>query len=67
MATDVRIDHELLEEAKRLTGLSDERAVLEEALRTLIRAKRQSHLLELRGKVTWEGDLDEIRRGAVVR
>jgi hypothetical protein len=37
-------------------------ATFEEALRILIGLKRQEEILALRGKLHWEGDLDEMRR-----
>ena len=53
----------VLAEAKRLTGIETTRDVLEEALRVLIRIRCQEALRELRGKIEWDGDLDEMRRG----
>lgn len=35
--------------------------VINDALRKLVLAKRQKRLLELRGKVDWQGDLDDLR------
>jgi hypothetical protein len=46
----------------RRTGIKSKRAVVEEALRTLIGLKRQEEILALRGKLPWEGDLDQMRR-----
>jgi hypothetical protein len=43
-------------------AIKTKRAVVEEALRTLIGPKRQEELLALRGKLPWEGDLDQMRR-----
>jgi hypothetical protein len=36
---------------------------VEAGLRTLIRLKRQEGVRRLRGKIAWEGNLDEMRRG----
>lgn len=46
----------------RASGLPTKRAVIEEALRRLVQLNRQAELHKLRGKVTWEGDLDAMRR-----
>jgi hypothetical protein len=35
--------------------------VINEALRDFARRKRRRELLEWRGKVSWEGDLDALR------
>lgn len=62
MRTNIEIDDKLMADAQRLSGLPTKKAVVEEALRTLIRLKNQSRILELRGKIEWEGDLDAMRR-----
>lgn len=58
-----RLDEDLLDDALRLSGESDRGAVINEALRLYVRIRRQQGINELRGKVRWEGDLDELRRG----
>jgi Arc/MetJ family transcription regulator len=44
------------------TGLKTKREVVEEGLRMLLRLKRQEEIRRLRGQVTWQGDLDSMRR-----
>lgn len=63
--TNIALDDELIDRAKRLTGLKTKRAVVDEALRTLVRLKEQEGIRELRGQLRWEGDLQEMRRGRV--
>jgi len=63
MRTNVVIDDELMAKAMESTGLKTKRAVIEEALRTLIRLKSQERARRLRGKLHWEGDLNEMRQG----
>jgi Arc/MetJ family transcription regulator len=60
--TNIVLDDELVAEAMRRTGIKTKRRVVEEALRTLIQLKRQEEILALRGKLHWEGDLDQMRR-----
>jgi Arc/MetJ family transcription regulator len=62
MRTNIVLDDDLVAEAMRRTGIKTKRAVVEEALRTLIGLKRQEEILALRGKLHWDGDLDEMRR-----
>jgi Arc/MetJ family transcription regulator len=62
MRTNIVLDDDLVAEAMRRTGIKTKRAVVEEALRALIGLKRQEEILALRGKLRWEGDLDEMRR-----
>ena len=59
------IDQELLAEAMRVTGLKSKSAVVAAGLTRLVRKSRCEGLMALRGKVQWEGDLDEMRRSRV--
>ena len=61
MCTNIVLDDDLMAEAMRCTGLTTKRAVIEEALRTLVRLKAQESIRSLRGKLHWEGDLDVLR------
>jgi Arc/MetJ family transcription regulator len=62
MRTNIVIDDALMAEAMRLSGLKTKKAVVEEALKLFVQIKRQSDILRLRGKVHWEGDLEESRQ-----
>jgi Arc/MetJ family transcription regulator len=62
MQTPVDVDRDLLQAAKSATGLETERAVVEAGLRLLVQLNAQENIRELRGKVQWEGDLEESRR-----
>jgi Arc/MetJ family transcription regulator len=57
------LDEELIREAQKLTALPTKKAVVDEALRTLIRLKKQETILSLRGKIQWRGDLNSSRIG----
>ncbi len=61
MRTNVVIDEELINKAMQYTGLSTKKAVIEEALRTLVRLKSQQQIRSLRGQLRWEGDLGAMR------
>ena len=61
--TNVVLDDELVEECQKLTGIKTRRALIEYALRQVLRHRRQRRLLELKGAVNWEGDLDAWRKG----
>jgi Arc/MetJ family transcription regulator len=67
MRTNVVIDDELMAQAMEQTGLKTKKAVIEEALRTLVRLKSQEQVRSLRGKLHWEGDLDAMRQGRSAR
>jgi Arc/MetJ family transcription regulator len=63
MRTNILIDDELINRARRLTGIKTKREVIHEALRTLIQLREQSEVRALRGKLHWEGDLNHLREG----
>ncbi len=63
MRTNVVIDDDLMAQAMLCTGLKTKKAVIEEALRTLVQLKSQEKVRELRGKLHWDGDLGELREG----
>ena len=62
MRTNIDIDPALMAEAMQLTGAATKRETVAEALRGLVLLHRQRELMELRGKINWIGDLDEMRR-----
>ena len=63
MRTNIEISDELMQEALRVSGLQTKRAAVEAGLRALIRLHRQKKIVDLAGKVLWEGDLNESRKG----
>jgi Arc/MetJ family transcription regulator len=63
MRTNIEIDDKLMKEAMRSANTRTKRETVEAGLRTLIRLKRQEGIRRLRGKIRWEGNLDELRRG----
>lgn len=62
MRTNTEIDDELMAEALKATGLKTRKDNVEMGLKALIRLKRQQSIHSLRGKLKWEGDLEEMRR-----
>jgi Arc/MetJ family transcription regulator len=63
MRTNIEIDDELLAQAMKATGLSTERATIEEGLRLLLRLHSQTTALASLEGLGWEGDLDDMRGG----
>ena len=61
MRINVEVDDRLMEELLRLTKLKTKREVVGLGLQTLLRLKHQEQIRELRGKLTWDGDLDAMR------
>ena len=62
MRTNIIIDDKLMDDALKATGLSTKKEAVELGLKTLIRLKKQEKIGKVRGKLTWEGDLSEMRK-----
>ena len=61
MRTNVVIDDNLMESALKSSGLRTKKDAIEEGLRLLVKMNSQAKIRELRGKLNWIGNLDEMR------
>jgi Arc/MetJ family transcription regulator len=61
--TNIVVDENLVQTALKATGLKTRRALIDFALRDLLRRESQKRILELRGQINWEGDLKTMRQG----
>ena len=61
MRTNIVIDDKLMNETLRLTGLKTKREAVELGLQTLLRLRQQEEIRGLRGKLDWQGNLEEMR------
>ncbi len=59
--TNIELDTELLKKAMESTHLTTIKDVVNLALNELIKQNKRKNLLKLKGKVNWEGNLDEMR------
>jgi len=62
MRTNIVIDDQLMSEALRLTGIRTKREAVETALQLMVDLKKQEAIRQYRGRLEWEGDLDELRQ-----
>ncbi len=62
MRTNIHIDDDLMDAALQVARRKTKKATVEEALRLLVRTRAQGRLRELRGRLRWEGSLEELRR-----
>lgn len=60
--TNVVLDDKLVARCQKATGIKTRRGLIDYALHEMLRHKNQRKILELQGKVEWEGDLDAWRR-----
>ena len=61
MRTNIVIDDKLMQDALKATGLQTKREVVELGLKTLIKLKKQEGIKKFRGRLKWQGDLEEMR------
>ena len=61
MRTNIVLDDDLIERARQVTGLKTKHEIVHRALRLLIRLQEQAEGRALRGKLKWEGDLEQQR------
>ncbi|HXW41081.1 MAG TPA: type II toxin-antitoxin system VapB family antitoxin [Xanthobacteraceae bacterium] len=63
MRTNIEIDDALMAEARKLSGNATKRQTVEEALRLMIRLRRQKDVGAAFGKYRWRGNLARSRSG----
>ena len=61
--TNIVIDEKLVKAGLKETGLKTRRALVDYALRDLLRRESQKRILDLKGRIHWEGDLSSMRNG----
>jgi Arc/MetJ family transcription regulator len=60
--TNIVMDEELVEAALKATGIKTRKALVDFALRDLLRRESQKRIIELKGRIHWEGDLESMRQ-----
>lgn len=61
MRTNIDIDDKLMDDALKATGLKTKKDAVELGLKTLVRLHKQAEIRKFKGKLQWEGDLDDMR------
>ena len=61
MRTNIVIDDKLMAAALKASGHGTKKEVVEQGLKLLVNRSKQQQIRSLRGKLKWEGDLDEMR------
>ena len=62
MRTNIVIDDDLMNDALKLSGARTKREAVEMGLKALIKLKQQENIRRYRGKLHWDGNLDEMRK-----
>lgn len=63
--TNIVLDDKLVDACLKTTGIKTRKTLVDHALRELLRHDSQKKILELKGKVSWEGNLEEWRKGRI--
>jgi Arc/MetJ family transcription regulator len=63
MRTNIEIDDTLMAEAQKASGLATKKQTVEQALRLMIRLRRQHQVDVAFGKYRWRGSLARSRKG----
>ena len=59
--TNIELDTDLVNKAMKLTHLKTIKDVVHYSLQEVIRMNQRKRLLNFKGKINWEGNLDEMR------
>jgi len=58
----VVLDEELVEACIKATGIKTQKDLIDHALRELLRHEKQIKIIELKGRINWNGNLDKWRK-----
>lgn len=61
MRTNIEIDEKLMDEILQKTSIKTKKEAVDTALREFLRKIKLQELADLRGKIKWEGSLEEMR------
>jgi len=61
MRTNIVIDDSLMNDALKVTGLKTKKEAVEQGLKLLVKRNKQRDIRKFRGKLSWEGDLNDMR------
>jgi len=61
MRTNIVIDDDLMDEALEVSRLKTKKDAVEEGLKLLVQRKKQENIKDLRGKLNWKGNLEDMR------
>ena len=61
--TNIELDERLIKAGMRVFQCRSKRQLVHLALSELLKGAKRREILQLRGQVKWEADLEELRRG----
>jgi Arc/MetJ family transcription regulator len=63
--TNIDLEDKLVKEGMRVFKCKTKKELVHMALQELLRREKRKEILQLRGKVQWEGNLEELRKARV--
>jgi Arc/MetJ family transcription regulator len=67
MRTNIDLDDELVAKGLKISGLKTKKDLINLALSEFVRRNDQKKILELRGKIQWVGNLEQMRQSRYSR
>jgi Arc/MetJ family transcription regulator len=67
LRTNIDIDDALMAEAQKVSGQPTKKQTVEEALRLMIKLRRQEDVRSAFGRYRWNGNLSQSRKGRGIR
>ncbi|MEM9375222.1 MAG: type II toxin-antitoxin system VapB family antitoxin [Pseudomonadota bacterium] len=61
MRTNIEIDDALMTEALKIGDYKTKKEAVEAGLKLLVQTRKQAGLKDLRGALSWDGDLEQMR------
>ena len=61
MRTNIVINDEIMNQALTIGGYRTKKEAVEAGLKLIVRLKKQEEIKKYRGKLKWDGDLDDMR------
>lgn len=61
MRTNIDLDDTLLKQVMKISKIATKKDAVNYALEEVVKMNRRQLMLELRGKIKWKGNLDEMR------
>lgn len=66
MRTNIDIDDKLMADAQKVSGLATKKQTVEQALRLMVKLRRQQEVGAAFGKYPWRGNLARSRKGRAI-
>jgi Arc/MetJ family transcription regulator len=66
MRTNIEIDDKLMADAQKVSGLATKKQTVEQALRLMVKLRRQQEVGAAFGKYRWRGNLARSHKGRAI-